>query len=149
MDLGMEKTGFWSRALLWQRGSVGLARALTPALNIKVSFHNTCLSVQKGSKIPSLEFAPWCKVPTQISGILCQEVEAVEGEPGQCSLCWGTLCARTLAPGWAEVPWAGHRIPGYPQGPRSQTLMARAGISPGKGQSPSRDQGRVIPCVNI
>lgn len=84
-----------------------LVRALTLALNIKISFHNSCLSFQKDSNGLSLEFAPWCKAPVQIWGILCQEVEAVEGEPRRVFLCWGTLCARTLAQADRTCPGLG------------------------------------------
>lgn len=72
---------------------MGLVRALMLALNIKVSFHNSCLSFQKGSEILTLEFAPWCKAPVQFSGTLCQEVEAVAGEPRRVFPVLGdTLC---------------------------------------------------------
>lgn len=94
---------------------MGLVRALTLALNIKVSFHNTCLYFQKASEILSLEFAPWRKAPVPISGILCQEVEAVEGEPRRVFPVLGDTLCPDFGPRLTEVPWGEHRIPGYPK----------------------------------
>lgn len=89
------------------------------ALNTKVSFHNTCLSFQKGSEILTLEFAPWCKAPAQISGMFCQEVEAVEGEPRRAFPVLGDTLCLDFGPrltggalGWPQNPGISTEYPG-------------------------------------